>query len=95
MNLYFTMSAFFLSIYSKDKNNLVFILESYVPKFIMSKIYIIMVKDKELTPIESIDRSEKESLVRECRSTGIFFTNERLIESAKILHTLKFINENI
>jgi hypothetical protein len=32
-------------------------------------------------------------LVRECRQTGIRFTNETLRQAARVLHTLKFINQ--
>jgi hypothetical protein len=42
---------------------------------------------KQLKP-----ESEKTDLVRECRATGIRFTNESLRQAARILHTLKFIS---
>jgi hypothetical protein len=48
---------------------------------------------ENLTPIENLPEEIKMDLVRECRQTGLKFTNETLREAARVLHTLKFINQ--
>jgi hypothetical protein len=95
MSIDFDLSAFFVGLYNKGEYNpLRYLIESNVPKSVMKRVYEIMVIDGLLMPIENIGTEIKIELVNECRATGIFFTNERLIDAAKILHTIKFINEN-
>ena len=91
MTVDFTLSAFFVSLYKKDKKNLDFLIESAAPKDVMGKVYEILVRENELIPIENLEESEKKELVKECRQTGIQFTNRTLTDAAKILHMVKFI----
>lgn len=93
MTVDFTLSAFFVSMYNKDKKNLSFLIESYAPKDVMGKVYKIMVRDKLLIQVENLPEINKRELVSECRATGLEFTNKTLTDAAKILHTIKFINQ--
>ena len=88
------LSAFFLTMFNKDNSSLGFLIESYVPKYILLKTYQTLLKESELIPIENLMIEEKIKLADECRSTGLKFTNQSLTDAAKILHTIKFINEN-
>ncbi len=91
MTIYFELYELFISMYHKDKSNLAYLIDSDVPKIILIEIYEALVKDNLITRIEQLPEEKKKELVSECRGTGLFFTNESLIRSAKILHTLKFI----
>jgi hypothetical protein len=78
--------------YSRNKDMLDYFIESEVPKRVLLRTYELLVRE-DLTPIEDLPEEIKKDLVRECRETGISFTNETLREAARILHTLKFINQ--
>lgn len=96
----YSLSALYVGMYKKERvmgikiNYLQHIIDSVISKKVMLLIYRDLIKDKWLTPIEDLPTYEKQQLVNECRDTGLFFTNETLIRSAKILHTIKFINAN-
>jgi len=92
MTIDFTLSAFFIGLYKKDKKNLDFLIDSGVPVNVMKRVYEIMLIDG-LTPVENLEESEKKELVKECRATGLQFTNRTLTDAAKILHVIKFINQ--
>lgn len=85
------LSATFVSQYKKNKTSLEYLITSAVPKKILLRLYEYFLIEENLTPIEKLPEEAKKELVNECRATGLFFTNESLIKSAKILHTLKFI----
>lgn len=89
----FNLSALFVSMYQKEKTALKFIIEGAVPKIIMISLYNFLLRE-EMPPIETLSEEDKILLVHECRETGLQFTNETLTNSAKILHTIKFINAN-
>lgn len=93
MTVDLNLLAFFASLYKKDKKNLDFLIESAVPKDVMSKVYEIMIRFYGLEPIENLEEEKKKELVSECRATGLFFTNKTLTEAAKTLHVIKFINQ--
>lgn len=88
MNVDFQLYEFFISMYNKDKSTLKYLLESEPPKRVLTRIYELLLLEN-LVPIEQLPEDKKKELVSECRATGLFFTNESLIRSAKILHTLK------
>ena len=88
MNVDLELYEFFMSMYNKDKSTLKYLLESEPPKIVLTRICELLLLDK-MTPIEQLQEENKKQLVSECRATGLFFTNESLIRSAKILHTLK------
>jgi len=92
MTVDFNLSAFFVGIYNKNKSSLDFLIESAVPKDVMKKVYETLIKDG-LVPIEKLPDEQKKELVKECRETGLTFTNQTLIEAAMILHTIKTISE--
>jgi hypothetical protein len=85
------LASKFVGMYNRNKSMLDFFIESEVPKRVLLRTYELLVKEN-LTKIEDLPESEKTDLVRECRATGIRFTNETLRQAARILHTLKFIN---
>lgn len=89
----YELSVYFVSYYNKT-GNLLFIISSHVPKITMLNLYDIFIREKSILPIELLPKENKISLVKECRDTGLEFTNKTLINSAKILHTIKFINAN-
>lgn len=89
-----TLSAFFVTMYQNDKSCLSFLFESYVPNYIMLKTYTLFVRYKEIIKTEELEEEYKKELVEKCRATGIKFNNKSLIDAAKILYTIKFINEN-
>ena len=88
MNVDLELYEFFMSMYNKDKSTLKYLLESEPPKIVLTRIYELLLLDK-MIPIEQLPEEKKRALVTECRATGLFFTNESLIRSARILHTLK------
>lgn len=94
MKVEFSLSAMYLTMYQKDKKYLKDFIECTVPRETLLKVYSLFVKEENILPIEKLPELEKVALVNECRETGINFTNINLINSAKILHTLKFINAN-
>jgi hypothetical protein len=59
---------------------------------VLLRTYDLLIKE-DLTPIEDLPEKLKMDLVRECRATVLKFTNESLRDAARILHTLKFINQ--
>ena len=96
----YDLSSMYVSMYKhgrfrgKDMNYLLHILDTGISKKVMLLIYNDLLSDGWITPIENLIEYDKQQLVNECRATGLNFTNETLINSAKILHTIKFINEN-
>ena len=86
------LTVFFTGMYNRDQSCLNYLFESHAPKYIYTRMYDKMVRLYGLTPIENLEEEEKKQLVSECRSTGIFFTNKTLIEAAKTLHVIKFLN---
>ena len=87
------LSIFFIGMYNNNKSTLNFLFEGFVPKYVFRKEYEIMIRFYGLEPIENLEQGKKKELVSECRATGIFFTNQTLIEAAKTLHVIKFINQ--
>ena len=87
------LTAFFTTMYNNQKSALSFLFEGYVPKYVFKKEYEVMIRFYGLEPIENLEEEKKKELVSECRATGIFFTNQTLIEAAKTLHVIKFINQ--
>jgi len=88
------LSVFFIEMYRKDNSVLKFFFEGSVPKYIFLSNYKTFVKENGLTQIEYLPVEEKIKLAADCRATGILFDNKKLIDAAKILHTLNFINAN-
>jgi hypothetical protein len=86
-----TLAARFTEMYTRQKEILDFFIECAVPKRVMLRTYDLLVKE-DLVPIEKLPDEVKKELVSECRKTNIRFTNQSLIEAARILHTLKFIS---
>jgi len=86
------LASKFVAMYNRNKSMLDFFIESEVPKRVLLRTYELLVREN-LTPIEDLPEEIKKDLVRECRQTGIKFTNETLRDAARILHTLKFINQ--
>jgi hypothetical protein len=80
--------------YNKDNSSLGFLLESFVPKYILINDYYYFVKTGDLIPIEDLEYEDKVELVEKCRSTGVKFTTEKLKNAARILHTINLINES-
>lgn len=94
MKTEFSLSAMYVTMYKSNKASLTNFLHSLVARQTMIKIYNLFVKEENVIPIEKLPKEDKELLVKECRDTGLKFTNATLIEASKILHTLKFINAN-
>lgn len=65
------------------------ILQAGVSKIVLIKLYEVAVVLNQITAIEFLPQYKKQSLVDECRATGINFTNETLIRSCRILYVLK------
>ncbi len=86
--------AFYLGMLNNGTASLNLIISTGVSKDVFLYTYKKFINDKTFLPIEELPKEEKEILVKECIDTGLNFTNETLINSAKILHTIKFINEN-
>lgn len=86
------LSAFFVTMYNKNNLSATFLFESYVPNYVLIKTYKNFVREKILTPIEDILIEEKIKLWEECKATGV--EKNKIVDAAKILHTIKFINEN-
>jgi hypothetical protein len=86
------LASKFVSMYNRNKSMLDFFIESEVPKRVLLRTYELLVREN-LTRIENLPEEIKKELVRECRATGLKFTNETLRDAARILHTLKFINQ--
>jgi hypothetical protein len=86
------LASKFVGMYNRNKSMLDFFIESEVPKRVLLRTYELLVRE-DLTPIENLPEGLKMNLVRECRATGLKFTNESLRDAARILHTLKFINQ--
>ena len=86
------LAAKFAGMYDRQKSILDFLINSAVPKRVLLRTYELLVKEN-LTKIEDLPEEIKQNLVKECRQTGLSFTNETLRESARILHTLKFIHQ--
>ena len=85
------LAAKFTGMYQRQKGMLDFFIKCEVPKRVMLKTYYLLIKE-DLTKIEDLPEDIKMNLVRECRDTGLKFTNESLRDAARILHTLKTIN---
>jgi hypothetical protein len=86
------LASKFVGMYARNKSMLDFFIESEVPKRVLLRTYELLVREN-LTPIENLPEEIKKELVIECRATGIRFTNKTLREAARILHTLKFIDQ--
>jgi hypothetical protein len=86
--------SFYLGLYNTGKVSLMLLFTTGVAKEVFLSTYRSFVNDEILVSIESLPTEEKLKLVSECRETGLNFSNETLINSAKILHTIKFINAN-
>ncbi len=86
--------AFYLGMYNSGQVSLTLLFSIGVAKDVFISTYKSFIKEGILTPVESLPTEEKVSLVSECKETGLNFSNQSLTDSAKILHTIKFINEN-
>lgn len=86
------LSAFFMSMYNSNNNSLSFLMTGGVPKYIMLNTYNVFVKEKTIIPIESLIIEEKIKLWEDCKLIGI--ERDKIVDAAKILHTVNFINEN-
>lgn len=86
--------GFYLSMYNAGTASLLLLIDTPVSKEVFLSTYKNFIKEKLIEPIEKLPEENKKELVKECRDTGLSFTNESLINSAKILHTIKFINDN-
>lgn len=84
------LTAFFVSKYNEDKSTLKFCVDMEVPKITIGHTYKQFVKEELLIPIEKLPDEEKETLRQELIKLDIPVTKF----SAKILHTIKFINNN-
>jgi len=84
------ISARFSEMYQREKSMLDFLITSAVPKRVLLRRYQLFLNEG-MKKIEDLPEELKTELVRECRATGLRFTNETLREAARILHTLKFI----
>lgn len=84
------LTAFFVSRYNGDNSRLKFIVDGSVSKVSIVPIYNQFIKEKMLTPVERLSDEEKEEIRQELLKYDIPLT----VISAKILHTIKFINEN-
>lgn len=84
------ISAKFAGMYQREKSMLDFLITSEVPRRVLLTRYKLFLNEG-LTKIEDLPEDKKKELVDECRETGLTFTNESLRQSARILHTLKFI----
>jgi hypothetical protein len=86
------LASKFVAQYNKHRDMLDFFITSPVHSRVLLRTYDLLVKE-DLIKIEDLPEDLKMDLVRECRATGLKFTNESLREAARILHTLKFINQ--
>lgn len=86
--------AFYLGMYNTGKITLGFLFTIGVSKEVFLATYKMLLKDGSLQPIEKLPEDEKKELVSECKTAELNFTNSTLIDAAKILHTIKFINAN-
>lgn len=94
MNVIDNLAAFYISMFNGGRVSLGFLFTIEVSKEVFLSTYKKFVNDKILIPIEELPEEKKKELIKECRSTGLKFSNQTLTNSARILHTLKFINEN-
>jgi hypothetical protein len=86
------LASKFVGMYNRNKSMLDFFIESEVPKRVLLRTYELLTNEG-LTKIEDLPEDIKMNLVKECRATGLRFTNDTLRQAARILHTLKFINQ--
>jgi hypothetical protein len=86
------LASKFVAQYNRNKDMLDFFITSPVHSRVLLRTYDLLVKE-DLIKIEDLPEEIKMDLVRECRGTGLKFTNETLRDAARILHTLKFINQ--
>jgi hypothetical protein len=86
------LASKFVGMYNRNKSMLDFFIESEVPKRVLLRTYELLTNEG-LTKIEDLPKDIKMNLVKECRATGLRFTNDTLRNAARILHTLKFINQ--
>lgn len=84
------LTAFFVNKYNEDNSRLKYIVDYEVPKLSIIPIYKQFLKEEILVPIEKLNYEEKEILRQELLKHNIPVTQI----SAKILHTIKFINAN-
>lgn len=89
-----SLTAMYVTMYNESPKVLLHIIESEVSKTIMLQTYRMLVNDGSMPEIEKIPIPDKIKLVDECRITGMVFNTKSLTDSAKILHTIKFINAN-
>lgn len=86
--------SFYIGMYNTGKVSLMLLFTTGVSKDVFLTTYRSFIKEEILIPIEKLPNEEKLKLVSECKETGLNFSNETLTNSAKILHTIKFINAN-
>lgn len=89
-----SLTAMYVTMYKENEKVLFHIIDSQASKTIMLQTYRMLINDGSLQSIEDIPVFDKIKLVDECRSTGIIFNNKNLTDASRILHTIKFINEN-
>ena len=96
MNINVDLCSLFVSFYKKKKEaGITFIPDTKVAKYVMIRTYNAFLKEGILTPIEFLSGEEKIKLTTECREMkNVSYSNESLITSCKILHLIKFINNN-
>lgn len=86
------LSAFFVTMFNKDKSSFNFLCEGNVPNHVLKKTYQNFINEKILIPIEDLLIEEKTKLWEECKLTGV--NKNKIVDASKILYTIKFINEN-
>lgn len=86
--------AFYLGMYNTGKVSLMLLFTTGVSKEVFLSAYKNFVNENILTPVEQLTTEKKIYLVAECKGTGLKFSDQTLTDAAKILHTIKFINEN-
>lgn len=86
------LSAFYTSMYNNKTASLILLAETKVANDVMVSTYKKFVTEEILTPIENLMIEEKIKLWEECKETGV--DKNKIVDAAKILHTIKFINEN-
>lgn len=92
MTIYDQLTVFFIEMIKRDETALGFVLTSVVPVKVFISMYKLFIKENGLIPIENLLVEDKMKLWNECKATGI--SKDKIVDAAKILHTLKFINEN-
>lgn len=84
------MVGYFIAMYNDRKIPIEFLLEGAVSKEVFLSFYRSCVSEKSIPPIENLPEEDKENLRNELIEVNIPVTQI----SAKILHTIKYINAN-